>query len=283
MTKEFIEFKKERDLGSIITDAFKFIRLEGKPFFTTIFKTSALPILIAVAAMMYYMYSFSKFGSQDMAAVGSMVVSMLVAFIAFMTAMVFMNLSGMFYIKSYIENNGKVDEQEIIANSKERFWSFFGFIFLSGIIAVAAMMLCFFPFFYVWPALSLGASILVFQNESATSAIGKCFEFIKGHFWETLGVVLVVSILISILGYVFQIPAFIYQMVKMMSGMQNEDPTAVLGIFSDPIYLGLYAISIFGQLLFYSITLITNVFLYFDINEQKNATGTFEKIDNLGS
>ena len=37
MNKEYIEFKKERDLGSIITDAFKFIRIEGKQFFLTIF------------------------------------------------------------------------------------------------------------------------------------------------------------------------------------------------------------------------------------------------------
>ena len=33
MTKEYIEFKRERDLGSIITDAFKFIRLEGETVF----------------------------------------------------------------------------------------------------------------------------------------------------------------------------------------------------------------------------------------------------------
>ncbi len=35
---DYVEFKKERDLGATITDAFRFIRLEWKPFFTTILK-----------------------------------------------------------------------------------------------------------------------------------------------------------------------------------------------------------------------------------------------------
>lgn len=282
MNKEYIEFKKERDLGSIITDAFKFIRLEGKSFFLTILKVAAIPILIAVAAMIYYMMSMSSLVSEDTSGVIGMFSSAFIMMVAYLVAFIFINLAGMHYIKSYIDNKGIVNNEEVVKGTKERFWSFTGFGILSALILFASVMLCVFPMFYTWTVLSLGASILVFENESATSTIGKCFSFITGHFWETFGVVIVVAILVSVLGYIFQIPAVIYQFVQMGIGIGNEDPTAVFGLFSDPIYLFLNLISIVGQFMFYSITLITNVFIYFDINEQKNQTGTIEKIDSLG-
>lgn len=282
MTKEYIEFKRKRDLGSIITDAFKFLRLEGKGFFTTIFKMAIIPILVAIIAMIYYMQSFSSLTSEGSFEFLGFFIAAIIMLIAYIFAYSFINLAGMYYIKSYIDNKGKVNKEEIVANTKEKIWSFLGFGTIAMLILVVSAMLCFFPVFYTMTALSLGASILVFENQSATDAIGKCFSFIQGHFWETLGVVLVVGILISILGYVFQIPAFIYQMITTFTGIQDNDPTAVFSLFSDPIYLLLNVISILGQLLLYSVTLVTNVFIYFDINEQKNLTGTIEKIDSLG-
>ncbi|CAM1353768.1 hypothetical protein [Tenacibaculum insulae] len=282
MNKEYIEFKKERDLGAIITDAFKFIRLEGKQFFLTILKTAAIPILIAVAAMVYYMMSMSSLMSEDVSGVVGMLSSALIMMVAYLVAFIFINLAGMHYIKSYINNKGRVNQEEIRIGVRERFWSFTGFGFLSGIIIFISVMLCVFPIFYTWTVLSLGASILVFENESATSTIGRCFSFISGHFFETFGVLFVVALLVGVLGYVFQIPALVYQLVQMGIGMNSEDPTAVFGLFSDPIYLFLNLVSIVGQFMFYSITLVTNVFLYFDINEQKNLTGTIETIDSLG-
>jgi hypothetical protein len=282
MNKEYIEFKRERDLGAIITDAFKFIRLEGKEFFSTILKVAGIPILIAVAAMFYYMTSISSLVSEEANAMLGMFSAMLIMMVAYLVTFVVINLAGMHYIKSYIENNGKVNQEEVTRKTKERFWSFMGFGTLAGIIIFISAFLCFFPAFYTWTVLTLGASILVFENESATDTIGKCFSFISGHFWETFGVIIVVGLLVGILGYVFQIPATIYQFIQMGIGMNSEDPTAVFGLFSDPIYLLLNLVSILGQLMFYAITLVTNVFIYFDINEQKNLTGTIEKIDGLG-
>jgi len=282
MNKEYIEFKKERDLGSIITDAFKFIRLEGKQFFLTILKVAAIPILIAAVSMIYYMMSISSLTTGDTSGIAGMGISVFIMMIAYLVAFVFINLAGMHYIKSYINNNGTVNKEEITKNTKELFWSFTGFGILTGIIIFISMMLCFFPAFYTYTALSLGASILVFENESASSTVGKCFSFIKGHFWDTLGILIVVGILVAVLGYVFQIPAFIYQLIQTGIGIKSEDPAQILNIFNDPIYLFFNFIAIVGQFAFYSITLVTNVFIYFDINEQKNSTGTNEKIDSLG-
>ena len=228
------------------------------------------------------MFSLSNVANNDVLGMLGFSGSGFMMGIAYLITLVYINLSGMYYIKSYIENKGNVNEQDIMVNTRGKFWSFTGFAILAFIIFIASAFLCFFPAFYTWTVLSLGASILVFENESATSTIGKCFNFVSGYFWETFGVIFVVSLLVSVLGYVFQVPATIYQLVKMGIGFGVQDPTEVLDLYKDPIYLILYIISMVGQLMFYSITLITNVFLYFDINEQRNLTGTMEKIDGLG-
>ncbi len=282
MHKEYIEFKKERDLGTIISDAFKFIRLEGKQFFLTVLKIAAIPIIITLVASAYTFYSLSNIPDNNPFNTLSFGGAGMIAGIAYIVTLVFVNLAGMYYIKSYIDNKGQVSQEEITANVKNKFWSFTGFGFLAMLIIFASMLLCFFPVIYTATVLSLGASILVFENETATDAISKCFSFISGHFWETFGVMFVVGLLVGVLGYVFQIPAIIYQFVKMGVGLGNNDPSAVFSLYRDPIYLLLNIIASIGNFMFYAITLITNVFLYFDINEQKNLTGTIEQIDNIG-
>lgn len=283
MHKEYVEFKKERDLGSIISDAFKFIRLEGKQFFLTILKVAAIPIVITLVASVYMTYLLSEIPNYDSFQTLSFGGSGLIMGVAYLVTVVYVNLAGMYYIKSYIDNKGVVKREEVIAGTKSKFWSFVGFGILAYLIIVASVLLCFFPVFYTMTAVSLGASILVFENEGGSSAIGKCFNFISGYFWETFGVIIVVFLLMLVLGYVFQIPAVIYQFAKMGISVGNDDPTAsMFSAYGDPIYLLLNMVATVGKFLLYSITLITNVLLYFDINERKNLTGTIERIDSIG-
>ena len=112
--------------------------------------------------------------------------------------------------------------------------------------------------------------------------IGDSFNFIKGHWWETFGISIVIGILVSILGYIFSIPAVIYQLIQGMSLLGSDDPSQMMSMFSDPVYLVLNIIAKLGQFLFASITLIATVLIYFDINEQKNAAGTIDQINSLG-
>jgi hypothetical protein len=212
-----------------------------------------------------------------------MIFAVAIAMVSGVVFYVLMQMSSLYYIKSYIKNNGVADLNEIKQNVFQNFWRFLGYGILMILIVMIGAMLCLLPGIYVGVVLSLGTSILVFEGKSASDAISHSFTLIKDHWWETFGVVLVVGLLVGILGMVFSLPSTIYQMVSMMSTINQEDPTAVLGLFSDPIYLFLMAVSYIGQFLLSSITLITSVFIYYDLNEQKNLTGTIEQIDSLGS
>ena len=291
----YVAFRKERDLGAIITDTFKFIRLEWKPFFIYVFKIAIIPILLAVASVLYISYASSKaFSGIDVENLNTIndenlfgnsveiIVAVFLMMVFYLVAYVMVNIGSLYYIKSYIENNGQVNFEEIKQKVGEKFWAFVGLGILIGLIVFASMILCFFPAIYTGIVLSLASSILVFENKTVSNAIGDSFNFIKGHWWETFGISIVIGILVSILSYIFSIPVVIYQLIQGMSLLGTDDPTQMMGMFSDPVYLVLNVIANAGQFLFSSITLIATVLVYFDINEQKNASGTLNQIEGLG-
>ena len=55
----YIEFKEERDLGSILSDTFKFLRENWKSYFLTVLKICGPALLVFMTAFGFYMYSFS--------------------------------------------------------------------------------------------------------------------------------------------------------------------------------------------------------------------------------
>ncbi|WP_298263154.1 hypothetical protein [uncultured Lutibacter sp.] len=290
METNFIEFKKERDLGAIITDTFKFIRENWKEYFLTVLKIVGPVLLIALTVLVLYMFTMSDlFKDLDnvdanpggfLSKIFSWFFGLMFVYILLYTLL---SMASLYFIKSYINNFGKPNFNEVKANIYKNIWKFLGLGFLITLVTVAGAIFCYLPGIYLGTVLSLATSIMVFEEKSIGDTFSQAFTLIKGQWWNTFGRLLVVWILLMILGQAFSIPAFIYQMVKMGTMMQNEDPTAVFEIFKDPIYLILNIFSYLFQFILYSIPLISTVFVYFDLNEQKNYTGTFEKIENLGT
>lgn len=290
----FLEFKKERDLGAIITDTFKFIRENWKEYFKFMIKIIGPILLIGAALLMFAVISYSSaakglltldqgdpslFFSGFSGILGWAFIMMIV------WGLVYTLLAevSLYYVKSYIANNGVANFDEVKQNTYKNIWKFIGLGIVSILIIFVGYVLCFLPSIYFSVVLFLGFSIMVFENKSVGDTISHCFKLIKNEWWNTFGVIIVLSILVGILGIAFTIPSMIYQLISTGIFMNSEDPTAVLGLFDDPIYMALTFLAYFGKFLFYSITLIASAFIYFDLNEQKNFTGTYEKIDSLGS
>lgn len=59
--QNFVNFKKTRSLGDMLSDTFKFLKYEWQPFFIAIVKTSIVPVLIAIAAGIYLLIQIIPF------------------------------------------------------------------------------------------------------------------------------------------------------------------------------------------------------------------------------
>ncbi len=290
----FIEFKKERDLGAIINDTFAFIRENWKPYFGAIIKIAG-PFILAGSILMvvflgYYLNVVGDMTGMNNGGNPDDVLGMLLPMfgwigllaIVFMLVYVIVSLTSLYYVKSYISNNGEVNIADVRTNTFKNIWNFVGLAIVIVLMIIVGAILCYFPGIYLAIVLSLATSIMVFEDKSIGDSISHCFTLIKGQWWSTFGVLLVVGILVNILGYAFSVPALIYQLVSDGTLMGESDPTVVFDTMKDPINIGLNVIAYIGKFVLSSVTLIAAVFIYFDLNEQKNLTGTIEKIDSLG-
>ena len=289
--KPYIEFKAKRDLGQIITDTFNFIRNEFKPFFGLILQVVLPYLLVMFAALAFYFYSvgdLTNIVTNDTLFDGSTltIITMLVTFLILITtgiiAYVLAHATALYYIKSYVENRGIVNTEEVKMNVKNSFWSFVGLGILVGLTVGIGFALCVLPGIYMLVPLSLSFSLMVFKNQSVSDAFSNSFSFIKNEWWISFLTIVVVGIIVGVIGSIFSVPAAIYSLIKMGVFSGEIDPTAQSAMFQDPVYIILNVLSYALKYFLNFISIISVVFIYFNINEKKNFSGTFDRIDALG-
>lgn len=288
MQNDYIQFKKQRELGDILTDTFAFIRIHYKPLFGLVIRYAGPALLAVVLAYVYYMqatvgsFNFdpSQGGSPNM-----FTLNFLLAFLALMASgMAFYALlygTIMLYIKSYLKNNGVADPEEVKAGIRSRFWSLFGLSFLVGLITVIGMAFCLLPGIYFAVVFSISYAIMIMEDRDVTNTINYCFQLIKGEWWITFATLFVMGILYYLLILVFNIPQYIYFFAKGFTS--NNLISGNAADMFDWGYIALSLIGVLAQYIFYSLIVIGTAFIYFNINEKKNSTGTLEQIEALGS
>ena len=286
MQDNFIEFKQKRELGSILTDTFKFLRQEWKHLFGSIIKIAGPALLVVLAAYVFYMYttlgSFGDFGNPN--AFDNFTVNTFLSLLILMFAAIafYALLYGtiIHYIKSYVKNNGVVDDMEVKTGVKNRFWSLVGLSFLVAIISAIGFVLCVAPGFYLATVLITTYSIHVLEVRSVSDSISYSFDLIKGEWWITFATILVMFLLYYFILMIFNIPQYIYFFIKMltMSSQASPDPSEMF----DWIYISLTAFAAVAQYMLHTVIVICSVFIYYNLNERKNFTGTMESIDAIG-
>ncbi len=284
MNDKKIDFKRQREIGEILSDTFKFIRLEYKGLFTALMRNAAIPFLLLLAAAGYYAatatdLSFITEGSIFSAA--GFLVSVSLVGLAQVLYFGFMFGSILHYIKQYTENNGVVDQDSISQKVKSSLGGILGLSILTALMLIVGLFLCFFPMVYLSVPLALVFSIYVFLNMSVGDSITESFSLVKNEWWSSFFTFVVIYIIVYLIGMVFQIPALIYTIFKAFTKSQEVSGGDVSQIF-DWIYVTLSVIASAASYLFYGIIVIASAFVYFNLNEKKNQTGTLEQINTIG-
>jgi hypothetical protein len=281
--KEVIEFKKQRDIGAIITDVFKFIRVEGKTLGLLILKISGPAMLVMVVSYIYFKLStHGDFERIFMATslTSNVVISSLIfacSYIAFYSL-----LCGCVfgYIKNYNENNGAVNENDVVQLARSHFWSYIGLNIIVALMVVIGFVLCILPGIYLAVCLSITLPMLMFDRKELGYTISNSFKLIKDEWWITFATLIVVYILYYVIALIFQLPQIIYYLTKIFT-MVNEvsrNPFETV----DWISISLDVFAMIAQYFLSALFLLATAFIYFHLNEKKNFTGTLETIERLG-
>ncbi|GAA0872260.1 hypothetical protein GCM10009117_14070 [Gangjinia marincola] len=290
MNQEYIEFKRKRELGEIISVTFAFVRDNYKSLLSILFKISWPILILALAASIFYMYttfglgfgqgSFGILSSAGMMS-GIFVLALFAMLICTVLLYAVLYSGTLQYIKSYVKHQGQVEELEVRQGVKNSVGGMIGLLFLVGIMIVIGLFICFFPGVYLAVPLSLTFAIYTFERKDIGEAISHSFTLIKDHWWVTFFTIIIISILVAIINYIFQIPALIYFFAKTFISIQDintADPTSMV----DWIDLILNSIATLAQYIFSIVSVVCITFIYFNLNEHRHDTGTFEQIENLG-
>lgn len=283
-----IEFRKQRELGDIITDTFKFLRQNFKPLFKDIFRITGPVFVILIFAIGYYSYLGMDLMSNPFltdvpsANIEMYLISLFVLFSSLVAFYVLLYNTVLHYIKSYIENAGAVDHTAIYRGVKNDFGKMLGVVLLVGVITVFMLLLCILPGIYVWVPLSLAPALLIFSRTSVLDSISYSFSLVKNNWWMTFLTLVVITLLVYIIGLIFQFPLMVYFFVKALT-MSQEGSIANPGDLVDWVYVLLNVLSSIFQYLLSVVVVIASAFIYYHLDEKKNATGTYERISNLGS
>lgn len=293
MQDNYINFKKERDLGSIISDTFKFIRHEYKSIFRLYIRHVGWLLLLVVAMSTYYQYKslnitgdFINNGNpQDfllemVSETGLAILLLSLTSIAY-SALSITTINSI--IKSYVNNDGEIKDEDV----RQFIGQYFGNTLLSlimvGILIFIGFLLCVLPGIYLIVPLSVIFPIIVFQEKSFSDAFTESFKLIKQNWWITFATLIVITLLIWLISSLFQLPIVIMSAIETFTSIEETGTPTTSNLAGNWLYMTFYVLASLAQYILGIVTLISMVFIYFNLNEYHNKTGTLEDIDRIGS
>ena len=93
--------------------------------------------------------------------------------------------------------------QESLRFARSRLASLLWLSFLTAVCVIPALLLCLAPGIYLWIAWTVAAPVLLLEDVRGWKAMKRSRQLVKGRFWPTLAVVLLVAILTGIVQAVF--------------------------------------------------------------------------------
>ena len=291
MQQNYQQFKKVREFGDLFSDTFSFISDNWKSFFGGFLKLTWPFIVIALFGNAYYQVqvsgNFLDNAITDQQAPFSFLASFLPSFLLLGISSFLLSVASYayvnLYIRSFIENDGAIELQEIKDQMYNKFLSISGLQLLVAICVFFGLLICFLPGIYLLVPLSFAVSVHLFENKSIADSFSHTFKLIRDNWWITFATILVMSILIAFAGGIFQLPAFLYSILKTSLSIQENDPRSLVQeMSSDYVMMALNAIASFASSVFNLVFILMTVYIYFNLNERHFGTGSFEQIDEIG-
>lgn len=283
-----LKLQKQRELGDIISDTFKFIRQNFKPLGKFIFNITGPVFLILLVAIGFYSYlGMDSFNNNIFSVANELdptvyLVSLFILGAALLAFYVLLYATVLHYVRSYVENDGTVVDTEVYQGVKSDFAGMLGLLILTTIITIAGTILCILPGIYLWVPLSLAPALMVFRRVSVIDAISDSFELVKDNWWITFFTLFVMSLLVYIIGLVFQFPLMIYYFFKAFVSAKEVSAIDPSSLF-DWVYVVANVISSMVQYLLYAVVVISTALIFYNLDEKKNFTGSMRTISNLGT
>src|SRR5260221_3663181 len=277
--KQPIELRRLRDFGQIITDSFTFLKENFKPLFIYLLITCGFFIVLGtITSVFAYMKMTSVFSfnlnSYDAQAYSlSYILSIVINGFILILTQAFIHLITICYVSVYVQkNNPQPELAEVWGYFKYYFFRILGSSILLIILSAIGFLLCIIPGIYLMPVFYLIIPIIVIENASFSYAFNKSFRLIKDNWWLVFGVIFITSLIVGVAASFVSIPISVITIgSKFLSLKSYTLPLLIIFSFLRNILM-----------LAYALPAIAICLCYFNLAEQKDATGLLDRIEKLG-
>ncbi|MBP8823252.1 MAG: glycerophosphoryl diester phosphodiesterase membrane domain-containing protein [Flavobacteriales bacterium] len=219
---EYIELRQRRDFSAVISTGFQFIRQNWKTLYRPLVFL-CLPLYIVASLFMGSFFRTIYANPGDPAAVLGSMGGMSAGYLLMALSMLLMYTLVFEYMRFYMLNRGLAPTLgELWKEASRQLIPYFVIGLLAGIIAMFGLLLLFFGALWLAIVFTMAMPLRAFERASIGDCIGRSFKLVKGHWWETFGLVLVLAMLIGFVSYFIYLPFLLLTGFGAMSGL--EDP-----------------------------------------------------------
>lgn len=270
-----VELRRSRNFGDILNVTFEFLRQNIRQLTKAILFISGPPMLVAAAIFGTSFGSLlGSFGGYDApyGSIGALFLGLGVFMIAAMLMYAVVNE----YVVLYAARGQPVEVSEVWMAIRQDFMMILVTSIGSIIIVALGFVLLIIPGIWLATVLSIILMVRIEERLDFGQAISRCFELVRGNWWFTFGVSMVMGIIAGFVGYVFQIPLLILTGV---SGFVAADSVALLTI---AIVIATM-VGVIGRLMVNSLQTLAVAIQYYNLAERYDGLGLITRIESIGS
>ena len=260
---------------------------------------------IAMTVVMNYSFQSLTGVEPDIGGIYNTLISSLGAMIFLLLASVALISVVYEYMMLYEKNDeGIVTVDEVFQKVKSSFMSVLGTLFLFVLLAIGiyiplliptvifsgisssgffffiVFLLFFFGVMYFFVGSSLVFIIRAYEKIGFGRALGRSFTLIKGKWWSTFGLLLVIGLIQGVVSSIFIIPYYVNTFLATMHTIDTGElaQPSQSTLIINQVSLFFYFILTYAL---YALPLVGLAFQYFNLREMKEARGLIDKIDSF--
>lgn len=300
MTQNKIEFMRYRDFGQILNSTFEFIRQNFLPLLKSLIFIVGPFLLITGILLGFYQKSVLTIFNITSFSQTGIIALLLIILIFLVTQMMLTTVYSFILIYLSKTEFTPISIEEIWDSVKQNFYKVLGLntvifflfliyltVFLLIIVAVSGgtsgsglgiflFFILFILLVFIMVKMCLAYMIMLYERIGIWASIQRSFYLTKNKWWFSFGLIFVLSLIQSLMGFIFQIPQYIIMVTTMFNSL---DGSGVSGVTE--ILIMLTSIIAAFQYLLFSLIIIALAFLYFSLVEQKEGKGLIERIESI--
>ncbi|MBX3042188.1 MAG: hypothetical protein KIT33_14160 [Candidatus Kapabacteria bacterium] len=282
-----IKFNEYRKFSDLMNVTFTFTRHELKPLFKSLL-LMALPLLVLLGIVLgiFHAENMSLVQSDNLGNLENfgieflqnMIIQYGLIIIIYYLSITVIGAIVLGYIVEYINNGPQVPFENVLAQVKIYLPRLLALNLVYYLIVGFASIFLFVPGIYLGIAMAISPVVLVFEDTGIGGSLKRSMYLVKGYWWRTLGYLIVIGIVYTLISAVFGLPAGMLSLLQTL-GVVTAAPdspailmiTIIANIISTISYL------------FSGLVVIFMAFYYYSQFELKEAGNLMKNIENMAS